>query len=479
MKKLILFVAAATLCALSATVAARSVPDATGYDARVRTVTYNPDDIVQIIGTYGISTHIVFAPDEDIKSVALGDTLAWEVAPLHNNFFLKPREPNAYTNLSIITNRRSYEFELIAQPKAASTKALYYKVVFSYPQDIAAAKAAALLQAHQALHEDKVADALHASEVPTRKNINYWARGSKAVTPDEAFDDGAFTYFRFRGNREFPAVFLETIVDDKKTESLLNSTVKGDTIVVQRLSEHFILRKGDEVAEIVNKKYDPVGQNAGTGTITDSVTRVIKGEDLPPPATLPTRDPGAQPPPDSLNVYPLASPAPAAAVAPDGAPAPAAPATGPADGFMVYPQAPASAPEPAQPGPPPQPEPEKVSIVPVDSDGLRRIVAPTEPMIVIADSDTPAPDIEHAFTTIQISKHLARLRALPSLTGPILGHANVGDVYFANGYDTTRQWFLTHQGTRPVWVSHLVVEYQGTPELPVVDPHHASTPEGA
>ncbi len=306
----------ALLVGISGEVYALSVPNPLVSDDRVRTVTYDANDIVQIIGTYGISTHIVFAPDEEIKSVALGDTLAWQVAPVHNNLFLKPTEPHAYTNLSIITSRRSYEFELIAAPKAPPRKALYYKVLFNYPDDVAAANAAALTMAHQTQHEDDVADALRSSESPTRKNINYWSRGSKSVTPDETFDDGTFTYFRFRGNRELPAVFLETIVKDKKTESLLNTTVKGDMIVAQRLSEHFMLRKGDEVAEVVNKKYDPVGESTGTGTITEHVTRTVKGEELPPPASLPAHDPAGPSGSEPINVYPpLAVPAHVAPVA--------------------------------------------------------------------------------------------------------------------------------------------------------------------
>jgi len=473
MKNPIVFLAASAFCAVSAGVAARSVPEATGYDSRVRTVTYNADDIVQIIGTYGISTHIVFAPDEDIKSVALGDTLAWEVAPLHNNFFLKPREPNAYTNLSVITTRRSYEFELIAQPKAASTKALYYKVVFNYPQDIAAAKADALQQAHAVQHEDHVADALHASEVATRKNINYWARGSKAVIPDEAFDDGTFTYFRFRGNREFPAVFLETVVDGKKTESLLNSTVKGDTIVVQRLSEHFIIRKGDEVAEIVNKKYDPIGKHPGTGTITDDVTRVIKNEDLPPPATLPTRDPGITAAPDTINVYPLAPPG-ASSAAP-GAPAVPPMSEGPPADSAVQPAAGDSPAEPvpvlASPQPATPPDSNKAK---APEPGKSAIAQPQ----IEPGADTAAITGGYAFTTIQVNRNGARLRALPNPTADIVGHAHKGDRYVARAYDESRQWFLTDLDARAVWISRLVVDYQGAPALRVVAAPHVSAPAG-
>ncbi len=304
MKPIARYLLIASLIVINGESYALTVPNPLVSDDRVRTVTYNANDIVQIIGTYGISTHIVFEADEEIRSVALGDTLAWQVAPVHNHLFLKPTETHADTNLSILTSRRAYEFQLSAIPKSPLRRPLYYKVLFNYPDDVAAANAAALTLAHQAQHEGDVAEALRTSESPARKNINYWSRGSQTVTPDETFDDGTFTYFRFRGNREMPAVFLETIVKDKKTESLLNTTVKGDTIVAQRLSGNFILRKGNEVAEVVNQNYDPVGKTTGTGTITSQVTRTVKGEDVPPPASLPAHDPDSTVKAESINVYP-------------------------------------------------------------------------------------------------------------------------------------------------------------------------------
>ncbi|MFX7709184.1 TrbG/VirB9 family P-type conjugative transfer protein, partial [Acinetobacter baumannii] len=45
-------------------------------------------------------------------------------------------------------------------------------------------------------------------ERPSPKNWSYSVQGSASVTPDAAWDDGKFTYFRFVGTREMPAIFL-------------------------------------------------------------------------------------------------------------------------------------------------------------------------------------------------------------------------------------------------------------------------------
>jgi type IV secretion system protein VirB9 len=86
-------------------------------DARVRTVTYDPANVVRLNGVIRASTQIVFADDEEIAHVAIGDAIAWEVAPAGSILFLKPREKHPPTNLQVVTTRpdgrkRSYQFEL-------------------------------------------------------------------------------------------------------------------------------------------------------------------------------------------------------------------------------------------------------------------------------------------------------------------------------------------------------------------------------
>jgi type IV secretion system protein VirB9 len=68
-------------------------------DARVRTVTYDPADVVRLNGGIRASTQVVFADDEEIAHVAIGDAIAWEVAPAGSILFFKPREKHPATNL--------------------------------------------------------------------------------------------------------------------------------------------------------------------------------------------------------------------------------------------------------------------------------------------------------------------------------------------------------------------------------------------
>src|SRR3546814_19498611 len=85
-----------------------------------------------------MATEIVFAKDEVVEHVALGDTVSWEVAPAANSLFIKPRERAGRTNLTVITRSRygprSYRFALSPTQRGSG----FYTDVFRYPEQEAA-----------------------------------------------------------------------------------------------------------------------------------------------------------------------------------------------------------------------------------------------------------------------------------------------------------------------------------------------------
>jgi type IV secretion system protein VirB9 len=193
------------------------------------------------------------------------------VAPTGNHLFVKPREPNATTNMSVVTkpNNRVYQFVLTAHQSQNGARPrpndMFFAVNFRYPEDERRAKAAASDKA-------KAESSLAMTRI-VGKNFNYWACGSKAVAPDQAMDDGRFTYLRFSANRDMPAVFEELA---KGKEALVNTHVEGDWIVVQRVLPRLILRRGDQVACVENRAFDPNGVSTPTSTVSDTVRRAIR-----------------------------------------------------------------------------------------------------------------------------------------------------------------------------------------------------------
>ena len=71
-------------------------------------------------------------------NISLGNSAAWQVAPnaQGNLIFLKPMESPALTNMSVVTDRRTYHFELNAQETlSAHAKDMTFHVQFKYPND--------------------------------------------------------------------------------------------------------------------------------------------------------------------------------------------------------------------------------------------------------------------------------------------------------------------------------------------------------
>lgn len=262
----------ACLALLSAgTVRAEILPTPGKADVRVKHVNYDRSDVVRVVGHFGFVTHIELGAGETVQSVAMGDSLAWEVAPTGNHLFVKPREENAVTNMTVVTgpNNRVYNFVLTAHQSrnGASPRPndMFFAISFRYPEDERKAREA---EAEKA----RAANALAAAPV-VPKNWNYWACGSADIAPDAAFDDGRFTYLRFSANRDMPAIF-EELADGK--EALVNTNVDGDYIVIQRVLKRVILRRGPLVACLENRSFDPNGISTPTGTVSDNVKRVTR-----------------------------------------------------------------------------------------------------------------------------------------------------------------------------------------------------------
>lgn len=242
MKKSIIFIVSA--CMVSTTFAAKE-PRKGRTDPRIKNITYNQNDVYVIHGHYGYSTHITFAEGEVIKLMSPGDSIAWQFNPKNNHLFLQPVEDDADTNLSVLTNKRVYNFELRAgEARSANDPSLSFLVKFRYPED----ELKKTLEEQVFIdHEKKMK--LSSGINPEALNFSYSMRGDDNIAPSKVFDDGKFTYFQFDTDIKTPAIFL---VDDDKNESLVNFHVKGPYVVVQSTGYQFMLRDNKQATCIYN-----------------------------------------------------------------------------------------------------------------------------------------------------------------------------------------------------------------------------------
>lgn len=211
-------------------------------DSRIRTVRYSPNEVYQFIGHYNYQSAIEFEADEKIQTVSIGDSAGWMVNPSNNRLFLKPVDQNALTNMTVITDKRSYLFELHASETTnIRDSEMVFVMRFVYPQSDAGAVDFAQFETLPDIQRE-----------PEKFNFNYTIQGSSVIEPIRIFDDGAFTYFEFRDkNAELPAIFH---IDSAGNEELINFRKRGNYIVVERVSPRFTLRRGPEILCVFNER---------------------------------------------------------------------------------------------------------------------------------------------------------------------------------------------------------------------------------
>ncbi len=267
-------------CALAGPALAVQDPHAGRFDARVRTVTYNPLNVVRVIGGTFASTEVIFAAGETITQVAIGDADGWLVLPAGNLLFLKPVEVRTPTNAQVVTRRpdgflRSYQLELVARAASQdhAAEGVQLVVAYAYPGDARQAALAERAKAAAGADEQLAQSRLAVDLFYGPRNWRYTAQGASAVQPLEVSDNGRLTAFRFPGNQTLPTIY--TVAPDGQ-ETIVPYTMRDDLAVVSATAREFRLRYGNDVLRVFNLGFDPIGQNPGTGTTTPEVQRSVR-----------------------------------------------------------------------------------------------------------------------------------------------------------------------------------------------------------
>jgi type IV secretion system protein VirB9 len=287
------FLFSAGALALSGSPALAAEPSSA--DPRLREVVYDPRAVVTVPVKRGVVTLVVLDPDESITEVAAGlggdctkADAAWCVAaqPGGRNVFVKAKSSaGAPNNLAVVTDRRTHSFRFVVLADG-DPKPPVYRLMVKAPVRAASPARPGLRDAAPLVPlpvvppppspQEVIAQRLQAK--PQVMNTDYSIAegdGSQDIVPTLVFDDGRFTYLRFPGNREVPAVF-HVLGDD--SETLVNARMEDDLLVVDRVSRRLMLRAGSAVIGIWNEAFDLDGTPPGGGTTVPGVQRILKAD---------------------------------------------------------------------------------------------------------------------------------------------------------------------------------------------------------
>ncbi len=225
-------------------------------DHRVRTLTYNPDEVYRIDAHTGYVVTVLFEPGEVIMDGQLGDTKSWAtlLTASADGFTFKPKFlPPQPTNMMIQTDRRTYIFLFEArQNKNPANVGFLYR--FKYPGTGRGAKMRPATTVQAAYNRSN-----------RQQNLQYSAAGDKILRPEVAFDDGRKTYLRLNGQSARPAVFA---LEADGRERLVNTADLADgTIVVTGVYPRLVLRDGPYVVCIFNNRLYQITENRDSDRI--------------------------------------------------------------------------------------------------------------------------------------------------------------------------------------------------------------------
>jgi len=213
-------------------------------DPRLATRLYDSGEVVRIDGKLDVQASIAFAVDEHIENVAIGDSANWQVTPNKraNLLFVKPLSAHARTNLTVVSDRHTYFFDLVASP----TSKPIYVLRFTYPEE---PEKQQVQQAGLSEEEQNAIDGLAPAD-PAALNFAWRTKGAEALFPRRIYDDGSTTFLSWGEKQDIPAILVRNA---KGEEGPVNYSVRGDTIVIGEVPSRIILRSGGASATLENE----------------------------------------------------------------------------------------------------------------------------------------------------------------------------------------------------------------------------------
>lgn len=218
----------------AANVAARQRPDRRSFAQARQIYTYAPGAIYELYANPNFISTVLLEPGETLNDIAAGDTARWMVTEAQAEadvdgrtiVLVKPQAANLRTNIVLVTSRRTYTIEAIAQ----SGQAYSAEVAWCYPE--------------------RVAPSASVSELNFEYRIRTTRGRRPAWLPTRVFDDGRRTWIEMppqAASTDLPPLFVIT----GEGVELVNYRLQGDRYMVDRVFDVAELRLGTRAAVTV------------------------------------------------------------------------------------------------------------------------------------------------------------------------------------------------------------------------------------
>lgn len=205
---------------------AQTYPQPGEGDPRIQTVEYDPKQIIRLSVAPGVQTLVELAPYENIQTIGVSDSSAWQIAPSKRGdfFFIKNVSASAVTNMSVITAARVYNFELAPSGGYGDTSAYHVRVVYPAPS-----------------RGTVTAD--------VEPSFVYRLSGAKEICPASVYQEGTRTIIEWPDVAALPGIFMI----ENGYEALVNGEMQDGRFVIPGTPEKLIFRLDRKTAYAIRK----------------------------------------------------------------------------------------------------------------------------------------------------------------------------------------------------------------------------------
>lgn len=205
---------------------AQTYPQPGEGDPRIQTVQYDPAQIIRLSVAPGLQTIIELAPGENIQTIGVGDSIAWQVSAGKRGdfFFVKNVSANAMTNMSVVTAARVYNFELAPSSGYGDVSPFHIRVV--YP-----------------------AKSNGTATINIEPTFEYRLSGSKLIRPESVYQEGTRTILEWPEDTPLPGIFAV----ENGAEAIVNGEMQDGRFVIAGTPAKLVFRLDRETAYATRK----------------------------------------------------------------------------------------------------------------------------------------------------------------------------------------------------------------------------------
>lgn len=249
-------------------------------DDRIKTLVFDPSEVYRVVTRAGFQTTIEFNTDESIDTISIGDSIGWQLTPSGKRLFVKPLHKSGITNLSVITSRRSYQFELVATSSTSLSSTNAYVIKFYYPEStgyVSQGFAPAIMPQEQTRANIRPVSPTAIPQLPQpvlapqpviqpaqlpgdngrspfttggNLNYNYTMTGPDSVAPVKIFDNGRSTFFQFGNTGAAPRI---SVIGTDGQEFPLSQRSENGMVVVDAVAPKMNIRSGKDTVTVYNE----------------------------------------------------------------------------------------------------------------------------------------------------------------------------------------------------------------------------------